>query len=501
MSSTAAQKLDSRDSARQSSGSGRLYVLAVTALAVFLVGLVVCGRPAGDHVANALLTHRVHADAAAFVTEAAAQIKSPANFRRAVTELSLATANDRRALKLPSEKERDRWIDENASRVEVSTSKAAHPDQTLITVQYRGENSALAVALVDNLAKHYVREHSPAGPQDGDPVPAAQRQRDVASALARLQRSRQQLEAFLREHFDELQKLEDASTAVGSPKQTNGTMVKPADDVAAEQVVSPERAELQTLLAEFRRKSHDLLRQRTPQHPEVIDVQLQIEEIEARLAELKSEQSRARDVPHNSQRPKSEDVAPDAALVKAAIDIDALCSRFQTLHLAHEEASVAYDQAVRRQRQGWEQRLAAVASRVDMVRPAKIVWRGRQQLTAGRVLVLGLAALAFGLIVAWAAGPAKLASKLASVAEVRRLLRVPIVGAISTTDGPELPRRPQIRPRLVRFVTRASELTLAVSVLLVVLTTMVDSPVAGQFVDDPLGTFSETFSRASEWFL
>ena len=82
--------------------------------------------------------------------------------------------------------------------------------------------------------------------------------------------------------------------------------------------------------------------------------------------------------------------------------------------------------------------------------------------------------------------------------EAEKLLGVPIVGAISTTDGPPIPNRGSARVRLVRGATLTAELTVAAFFLAFVVSAMLDSQFAVQFAQDPLAAFSQVMHQLGE---
>ena len=85
--------------------------------------------------------------------------------------------------------------------------------------------------------------------------------------------------------------------------------------------------------------------------------------------------------------------------------------------------------------------------------------------------------------------------------EVETVLPVPVVGTISTDDGPPIPRRRPGRARVVRYATLVGELTMAAAVLVMLLAASSESTFSTQFVQDPFGAFSDAVARAGNWVL
>ena len=131
-----------------------------------------------------------------------------------------------------------------------------------------------------------------------------------------------------------------------------------------------------------------------------------------------------------------------------------------------------------------------------IVSPAEVVGHSGGNLPAVRVLVIGVASVACGLLMAWAAGSLHALLRINSLDDIETLTELPIVGQLSLDPTSVDGQRLATRHRLVQWGTLGCEVTLGLLVLTFVATVMADSPSFSQFADDPFGIFAETIAQA-----
>ena len=103
-----------------------------------------------------------------------------------------------------------------------------------------------------------------------------------------------------------------------------------------------------------------------------------------------------------------------------------------------------------------------------------------------QVAIVSLIAMGGGLVLAMAAGMPNPGRGLGSIDEVERRLRLPVVGAISTGDGPPLSSRGWPSRKIVPLLTIGCELLLAAVVVVFILLIVSDRDSAARFVENPL---------------
>ena len=173
-------------------------------------------------------------------------------------------------------------------------------------------------------------------------------------------------------------------------------------------------------------------------------------------------------------------------------------AHYETLKQAYDEANRRHNEATHAERSARQSSVPASTVHAAIVEPARIANRHFGGSSSQRITLIGVLALVVGSSVSFASRVRACERTIASADEAEKLLAVPIVGAISTTDGPPIPKRGSARVRLVRGATLTAELTVAAFFLAFAVTAMMDSQFVAQFAQDPLAAFSHVMHQLGE---
>ena len=521
---------------------GRFYVFAISASAIFLACLALWRSPVVEYMASAKISHQfvqtaTHGGGTALpgqaettgtghdpAAEIAAEITAESNLKRVLDELAVPTAKqggEAASDPAPLTPEQLR------QRLKVSTDAGHLPGQQLITVSYTGRGAKRSVALVENLARHYVQSQSQAGSAReaaDEPYQQALREADVAHLQAL--HAHGKLDAFLADHFDRLQAYVKAerqlrqSSPVSPPWQSGTDADNPyqSEGAADAQSERPEQKPpgaawlgLRRFVDQLTLRRDQLLVDRTPAHPEVQGIQLEIEKLNRRLAEMRPPPPAGDEpAPYDErsgtpQRTAGEPRAPPPADNRRVPLTDLLGDRlavetvahYETLRQACDAAHRRHNEATRTERSARQRSVPPGTVHAAIVEPARLAKRQFDGSSSRRITLIGILALIIGSSVSFASRVRACEKTIASEGQADKLLGVPVVGAISTTDGPPIPKRGSARVRLVHGATLAAELTVAAFFLGFVVSAMADRQFAVQFAQDPLAAFYHVMHQLS----
>ena len=329
-----------------------------------------------------------------------------------------------------------------------------------------------AAAEAHLLADEYVAlvNEPPTHPNAGKRAAAARTA--LAEAQRQFDQASEQLAKFQRENAEQLR---PDNTTTQSPPQ-------PAAPMAIARP-NPRWLELQQRLKVLRAAREELLTDKTEHHPQVRDLQWQVEEVEAELAAV-------------AQSVVSELPAAQPAVVerKPSQPSPELLNRQQqlqtTLAAAKKQLAAAQAEfdATREVPAHQTTALAAIAG------PAKIV--SSQGAGASRSGVFGgaLLALVLGAVVAARSRVVREPSTVVSMQRVE-MLGIPVAGALTTGDGPALSPPMAINPNWISWLTFACELLIGAIALLLVLSACADWQFAAHLLRDPLSALTDAVNR------
>jgi len=352
--------------------------------------------------------------------------------------------------------------------LQVTVGKATEPGELEIAIKYTDSDADRCVRLVNRLAESYAADLR---------TQWQSRAREVcvetgnATEIARrtLLESQQQLDALADRQTDDMSADAPLTPRAERPgtqetsKQVESAWPRIAEEEPAK-VDSPERLELQNELARVKSHRDILLIDRTALHSEVQEAEMQISELEQRIASISSPDTGASaddlslpspqrsaadltDVRMPTEPPPNDPAASLAAQRRAN-----MLEKLRELERTVKEADEAYQIAARRERQAWETGQLAPRIEVDLARmvdaPAP---QGPGLTILLATLIAGIAGAAgTGMVsLGWAMEPA-----LNTVAEVGKAISVPVVGVVSQSglpsDQPESgDQRQWLRPILI----------------------------------------------------
>jgi len=354
------------------------------------------------------------------------------------------------------------------------------------------------------------------------------------AALRQAQSTRQALDVLLTEHFDRLQDVvgtldKPSSSAVSGngpgaspissqprrvspPGPEGGRIAKPAEQAPGPPSINPEWQGLCDQIDELAARRATLLVTRTPAHPEVVDIEQKTADLQAQLQKtprhLPEGKPTAVSDPHAAKAdrpthvgetelltrldPANDETAPNARPENAASDREEVrattraVEEYRVLKEADDRAWRQYRQAVRAVRPAREDTGASDVERAWIDTPAHLAQRCGGAMPLWQVAIVSLIAMGGGLVLAMAAGMPNPGRGLGSIDEVERRLRLPVVGAISTGDGPPLSSRGWPSRKIVPLLTIGCELLLAAVVVVFILLIVSDRDSAARFVENPL---------------
>jgi capsular polysaccharide biosynthesis protein len=288
--------------------------------------------------------------------------------------------------------------EELAERIQVATKSMGKYEEVAIAFNSpSGMTPTQAAALVNRLADDFVA----AGNEkyvDG-PVQANRSAREAT------EEARRQLEKTLRIYEVAVDR---AATTASPPGPALGG-VEPEELPAAQ---SRANRELDRDLAALKARRAELLLQRTPAHPEVIDVDERIEALESQRTDDRA--------PLESPRPKSS----KSEMPRGGSPTNEQKSK----QVEVEKARLRYDRAVDAERKTWEALTNSSAQTWKVVRPAEPELNQTTK-TRGRWTVLvTLLAIGTGVVVAATRRPAP--AMFHDPAEIAEILSLPVLGVI-----------------------------------------------------------------------
>jgi len=416
-------------------------------LAIFLLGILVWRTPVTGYTAGTTISAYFTAEADA--SGQAATIASAENVRRAVR-----AAADDRAMD-------DEDIEQARSRLTVNAFAGAAENETRITVIYTGDTEQSAVAVVNQLAKRFITAQN----KRQQAVDETRRQRvgnAVEQARQQVYAERQKFDAFLNEHF------EHPTETVDVGGDGRGEDVKtPAAETPP---INPDWQELTEQLARAEDRRELLLSSRMPLHPEVRATNIEIKTLTAQLNQT------PKHLPDERASADARQGHPTAPGLKKP-QSDETLRTYREL-IASYDAALQRRQAAAADQKAWQDRWlnepTAPSSRFRVAIAGHVIESHGGATPPGRVALLALLAIVGGGVLAWGVGAAQ--RKIASLAELEEHMPLPIVGAISTNDGPELKPPRTSLAAFSKTATLVSELTLVAVILLLVFSAVFDFP-------------------------
>lgn len=466
-----------------------LAVFAVAGVAIYRWGLAAADRAESSrsYTSTATIRLRDGAQAEAEPEQIQRQIASVSNVHQALSRLAPPGAS-------PSTDDPQatagRAVEPVRQRLRVTAERTSVPGELAISISYTDRVAGYAARLVNRLAEAYAEGYRAAwkGRAHGAYVEAREASERAEEELTE---AKARLDAFCQRHFGSPQARRPADavdpgepgadsgqTGPTGPWEPDGPVLPGEAPAGPESLVdstpvekrpvnsqpidnkknvdNPEWLGLSERLETLKQHREQLLVDRTPLHPEVRDTELRIAALEEQLSVTPSKIPAESAGPSTTaNQPPAEDApTPPAEMPpgQTVAERSETARRYRTFKEAADQAAEAYSQAVRLEREAWQEYLQGPRIELDLARPAPAAPAARPTLS------LVLAALAAGLAVTVGVGMISAGTAieppLTTLKQVQDLLPVPIVGIIPET-GPSsgrepLPRwRPLLRPTLI----------------------------------------------------
>jgi hypothetical protein len=279
--------------------------------------------------------------------------------------------------------------------------------------------------------------------------------RDAIARAAQEVATAEQREQEAHEAFDAWRRKQPPSE---QPAQAVDAGIKPGlaapralRDVRTSQL-NPQWAELVQQLERLKTQREQLLLNRTAVHPAVIDVEMRIGEAEQQLAATEQFLSSGNDF----EAPSLEPDQPAEASQASETPVLPNTTEGERLKAAWEAALSRLTAAREDYTKAIEKRIPALPVHVDITRAPEIVGITGGELRREWVVALALASLFAGLGFARAGVLSTQAAVFAAVEEITQTLKIPVISALSTGDGPAIPHRAPRRIRAANLAARAS---------------------------------------------
>ncbi len=367
---------------------GRIYVFLVVALAVFLGGVVLWQRPPHGVAARVKLRH-VSGDVEIPINTLASTIASQQAVREVVAGMGRPSS--------PPDVELIR------SKVLVDAHAASRPGEAEIELWYVAGSAEQAKSVVDQLAQRLVNSLADAAKAGSQCGKCDVEKARVQQCQTVLEQANGALNAFIDQHADEFAAKPSPPPVEVSPPKEPLPDIQPAKAAPpiAERL-NPEWVDLDDRLQVLRAARDELLTKRTEAHPEVVDLQWQIEKLEGEQSLVRRtvapvvgpevEEEIAADDPVEAPQDEARDVeelTPELLQRRESLTaaVDAAQSQLKAAQQAEENAKLQHHHPV--------------FASAEIVEPARIVSRRGGGVSRGGMLFAGLVAIVIGLMATW----------------------------------------------------------------------------------------------------
>lgn len=450
---------------------GRWYILATVSLAVFLIAVAVWQRPPKSHTAKIVVTQ----------VGRHGQLDDRDAIIGAVFELHQKHAHTGDASHDHDHGHGHTHLDEQSDHsgssqphLLVDVTTIASEKQISIWCATPQAKSAMAEARL--LADAYVAlVNEPGVPAESSEL-TAKAKIELDEAKRKHEEAQQQLAAFQQEHAKQLQ------PANASEANEELPPVEPSPPPVVAQP-NPRWVEIQQRVAVLRAARDQLLQERTESHPQVRDLQWQVEKLEAELKVVAK--SIVSDVP------KVQPTVVETVVSKPAPE---LLNRLQEL----EAAVFATEQQYLNAQSRWEATAKVQAPKSMAIAavsgPARVVSSQGAGASFAGVFGGALIALLLGAVIAARALVVCEPSTLVSLQRVE-LLGVPITAALATGDGPAFSQADAVNPTWIAWLTFTCEILIGGVALLLLLSACADWQFAAHLLRDPLSALTDAANR------
>jgi hypothetical protein len=298
-----------------------------------------------------------------------------------------------------------------------------------VAIELASSSETNTLAVVDQLARQFVAAHEPQlflGGLESQELAAARTA--LTTALDAEDSARRELDGLVREHFEGLRRLEDKSMALApSPPGV-------AASLPAQQAENPAWTRVNEQLGVLEARRDELLLKMTEQHPLVVDLAGDVEELRGRLARLPRYLDAAGpELQQPAATPLALPAPADAAAVLATAQalagergkMRAALEKFETAKSQRLEAQAAVEVLARSPlavATGVESyaiaESARVAERIPAISPL-----------ARYATLLGISSLVL-LATAWLARPRTSPTLLRTADDVATLLELPVIAQL-----------------------------------------------------------------------
>ena len=341
--------------------------------------------------------------------------------------------------------------------VTLTESKGQEEGQAIVDVQFTDTRQEAALELVDQLTRQYVNDVAAAGKREKQVIQSERR------------RAKAQLDASLRGLLD-----------------VKSSLNQYVDD----------------RLGQLAREQEDAARQPLDERQTVDDLEANVEaDGKPTVADPASVPSSGRTEDEAIESDETDFAKTEPAARKTRLELLIEIRSSPEYHERYQEFATLrrrYEQDLSDAKQaGLPMRLSSAR----ILETAQVIRHRGAAASGTRIVVLGLTAGFLAWRFASLAHRLKFPLTFTSVKDVADSLQVEVFGTITGSDGHGRAKRTQRRLWLVRFGTRAGEVTLATVLILLMFMSIVDRPFIGHLAVDPFSAYSYAVHWVTAWLI
>ena len=480
----------------------RWYVMLVTSLAAMLLCLVFAYETVTVYTVESVVARQDAADRGTDqnlerVAASLPDITSAPLVRRAIDELDIRFAA---VENLQGESSVDDLVQRLCSALSVTELSSSKSERHLFAVRYRGSERDVATAVVDQLAQQYVAAQEPAVDDAGLSL-ATPESTESQEAEERVRRARQELDEFIADHFERLRQLPwrtvgegvtDAETANSSSEDSPGN---------SEMYVNPEWSALDQQITQKEEHLESLVRERTATHPEVRALSAQLATLRRELFQLPKQIEPPPGLAGGGDSSAAAETGSSSPVLQLStpLPLDDWSQQSELLLAALADAERQRELVIVSERSRPQVAARNAVNRTWMHQPGRVVEQQTYPRHPTRLLWMCGASVGLGLFVCMLAGRGKSApATIDTSADAEAALSLPVVGTVLRSNQPVRRSSRQSRGRLPTLCTRASELTIAMFLLLFLISSFSEGGGIQRFLRDPTAAVSQAFTTTDQ---
>lgn len=508
----------------RSSLPDQVYTFVIIALALFLLGLAIFRPHYGDITVRSTFGYsRENApslDFDAFETQIKDEISESKSLERAMGSIREDLIPDMKGQGWGPMTER--LVDQ--IKVSLKPIDGAQ-DKCLVQITSNGPNEAFQWQLVNALQQRFEDLHNKPVDLSGVRAKYQEVKDEVASTVGILDFTQKRIDGYIAERLTEerviheqrlatmIEKIqEDATRSAPQPSLTPPSPEAPLPIVES---VNPNWRHLKDEIERLKKKQANLANLSLDEQAAYGSLGDEISSLESAFSNtprVVSGSPTAIDNPFVKKDPPQPTMTPQPA--NRELDLSQLPrfdqdevreritreSDFQRLTAKLQESKSTHNAALDKLKATVDPK-RVISESVTITQPATVTSRMPGEVTARRACSLLIPSALIGLVCAWFRTSPEPPHTFVSPEDVQEWLDLPVVGAVSTGDGPRIPTlEPPEAPLVVRKARRVAEVTVCVAIALVVLAVITVNNFGQQLIHDPFTAYTQAIAHAGNLF-